>query len=47
MHPMDGIVSVYTLEAGGYGKSRVTELEGCLPSVVLPGVEILWARVLR
>jgi len=47
VHPMDGIVSVYTLEAGGYGKPRVTELEGCLPSVVLPGVEILWARVLR
>lgn len=47
VHPIDGIVSIYVLTAGGYGKPRVTELEGCLPSVVLPQVEIHWARVLR
>lgn len=47
VHPGDGVVSVYTLAAGAYGKPRVTELEGELACAVLPGVVIDWARALR
>ena len=47
VHPGDGIVSVYTLEAEQYGKPRVSELEGSLAGAVLPQVDIDWARALR
>lgn len=47
VHPGDGIVSVYGLDAGQYGKPRISELEGRLASQVLPHVEIDWSRALR
>ena len=47
VHPGDGIVSVYTLAAGRYGKPEVSELEGSLTSATLPQVEIDWGRALR
>ncbi|PWG62953.1 Uma2 family endonuclease [Spiribacter halobius] len=47
VHPGDGIVSVYTLQSGQYGKPRILELAGNLAATVLPGVEIDWGRALR
>ena len=47
VHTGDGIATVYTLDAGRYGKPQVTELQGSLASTVLPQVAVDWARALR
>ena len=40
VHPADRLVTVYRLQAGGYGKPHVQELAGRLAPRVLDGVEV-------
>jgi Uma2 family endonuclease len=47
VHPVDRLVTIYTLNAGSYGVPDVRELVGTLPVGVLPEIVIDWARVVR
>jgi Uma2 family endonuclease len=47
VHPVDGILTVYLLENGAYGKPALQELTEVTASSILPQVVIDWARVLR
>lgn len=45
VHPTDRTVTIYHLEATGYGRPDIFELSGTTPSAVLPVVSIEWQRV--
>ena len=45
VHPVDRIVTLYTLEDDAYGVPEIRELTGRQAVGVLPGVEINWERV--
>lgn len=45
VHPTDMNVTIYHLEATGYGRPDIFELSGTPPSAVLPVVSIEWERV--
>ena len=47
VHPVDRIVTIYTLDAGSYGAPDVRELVGTLAVGVLPEIVIDWERVVR
>ena len=47
VHPVDRIVTIYTLNAGSYGVPDVRELVGTLAVDVLPEIVIDWERVVR
>lgn len=47
VHPVDRIVTMYTLNAGSYGVPDVRELVGTLAVGVLPEIVIDWERVVR
>lgn len=47
VHPVDRIVTIYTLNAGSYGVPDVRELVGTLAVGVLPEIVIDWERVVR
>ena len=47
VHPVDRIVTIYTLDAGSYGAPDVRELAGTLAVGVLPEIVIDWERVVR
>jgi Uma2 family endonuclease len=47
VHPVDRIVTIYTLDAGSYGAPDVRELVGTLAVGVLPESVIDWERVVR
>ncbi len=42
LHPTDRILTIYCLQADGYGKPEVQELAGTTDVGVLPGVTITW-----
>ncbi|MDP2751075.1 MAG: Uma2 family endonuclease [Rhodocyclaceae bacterium] len=44
-HPVDGIVTIYALNAGNYGKPEVVEMKGVLSVAILPEVAIDWDRL--
>ncbi len=47
VHPVDRIVTIYTLNSGSYGVPDVRELVGTLAVTVLPEIVIDWERVVR
>lgn len=47
VHPVDRIVTIYTLNSGSYGVPDVRELVGTLAVAVLPEIVIDWERVVR
>jgi Uma2 family endonuclease len=47
VHPVDRIVTLYTLNSGSYGVPDVRELVGTLAVSVLPEIVIDWERVVR
>ncbi|MCF8150213.1 MAG: Uma2 family endonuclease [Burkholderiaceae bacterium] len=47
VHPVDRIVTIYTLTAGSYGVPDVRELVGTLTVGILPEIVIDWERVVR
>lgn len=47
VHPVDRIVTIYTLNSGSYGVPDVLELVGTLAVGVLPEIVIDWERVVR
>lgn len=47
VHPVDRIVTTYTLDGGRYGVPDVRELVGALAVGVLPQIVIDWERVIR
>jgi Uma2 family endonuclease len=47
VHPVDRIVTIYTLNSGSYGVPDVRELVGTLAVSVLPEIVIDWERVVR
>ncbi|MCE9570957.1 MAG: Uma2 family endonuclease [Rhodocyclales bacterium] len=47
VHPVDRIVTIYTLNAGSYGAPDMRELVGTLAVGVLPEIVIDWERVVR
>ena len=47
VHPVDRLVTIYTLNAGSYGVPDVRELVGTLAVGVLPEIVIDWERVVR
>lgn len=47
VHPVDRIVTIYTLNFGSYGVPDVRELVGTLAVGVLPEIVIDWERVVR
>lgn len=47
VHPVDRIVTIYTLNSGSYGVPDVRELAGTLAVAVLPAIVIDWERVVR
>ena len=47
VHPTDRLVTIYRLADGEYGRPVVQELQGRLPCVACPGVEVDWERVVK
>lgn len=47
VHPVDRIVTIYTLNAGSYGAPDMRELVGTLAVGALPEIVIDWERVVR
>jgi len=47
VHPTDKVVTIYLLENGAYGKPALQELAGTTSTTALPGITIVWERVLR
>ena len=47
VHPVDRIVTIYTLNSGSFGVPDVRELVGTLAVAVLPEIVIDWERVVR
>jgi Uma2 family endonuclease len=47
VHLTDGVVTIYLLQNGAYGKPAVYELTGTTATTILPEVKVDWARVLR
>ena len=45
VHPVDNVVTIYVLAAGGYGKSTIQECSGTTTSTTLPSVTIDWTLV--
>jgi Uma2 family endonuclease len=46
VHPIDLTLTIYRLEAGGYGRATHLELKGQTPLTAVPGVTIDWDEVL-
>jgi len=47
VHPADKVVTIYLLENGAYGKPALQEMVGSTTTTALPGITIVWGRVLR
>src|ERR1035437_6969699 len=47
VHPADKVVTIYLLANGAYGKPALQELVGSTTTTALPGITIVWGRVLR
>jgi Uma2 family endonuclease len=45
VHPVDRVLTVYRLEAEGYGKPHIQETSGMTESAVIEGLNIDWDRI--